>query len=136
MTLMGVILYCFAPGMFLIFCPNEGQHAVIEAGVPVLRLVAFAMPPLACITIFTGSRRGAGDTRFPLILTWVGFLGVRLPIAYWLIFPSVDLGPLGRIEGCDLGLYGAWMAMFADLSVRGILFLLRFAGGRWKLIKV
>jgi Na+-driven multidrug efflux pump len=38
--------------------------------------------------------------------------------------------------GPDLGLLGAWMAMFADLFVRGAFFLLRFAGGKWKRIKV
>jgi len=34
------------------------------------------------------------------------------------------------------GLFGAWLAMFADLFVRGGFFLYRFAGGRWKLMKV
>ena len=35
-----------------------------------------------------------------------------------------------------LGLFGAWLAMFADLVVRGGFFLHRFAGGRWQEIKV
>jgi Na+-driven multidrug efflux pump len=31
-----------------------------------------------------------------------------------------------------MGLFGAWMAMFADLAVRGIFFVSRFAGGAWQ----
>jgi len=122
--------------MFRLFNPSETQAAVIEAGVPVLRLVAFAMPSLACIIIVTGALRGAGDTRLPLLLTWIGFLVIRIPLAYLLMYPSVDLGPLGVVRGFDMGLYGAWLAMFADLSVRGVCFLLRFATGGWKRVKV
>jgi Na+-driven multidrug efflux pump len=36
----------------------------------------------------------------------------------------------------DLGLFGAWLAMFADLLVRGAFFFYRFASGRWQLIRV
>jgi MATE family, multidrug efflux pump len=136
MIVMAAIFYNFAPDMFRLFNPAPEQAAVIEAGVPVLRLVAFAMPPLACIIVFTGALRGAGDTRLPLLLTWIGFLVIRIPLAYVLMYPSVDLGPLGVVRGFDMGLYGAWLAMFADLSVRGVCFLLRFATGGWKRVKV
>jgi Na+-driven multidrug efflux pump len=34
------------------------------------------------------------------------------------------------------GLYGAWLAMFADLALRGLFFVWRFAGGGWKRVKV
>ena len=30
--------------------------------------------------------RGAGDTRWPLAITLIGFAGLRLPVAYYLIF--------------------------------------------------
>jgi MATE family, multidrug efflux pump len=136
MIVMGAIFYTFAPEMFRLFNPSEKQAAVIEAGVPVLRLVAFAMPSLACIIIVTGALRGAGDTRLPLLLTWIGFLVIRIPLAYLLMYPSVDLGSLGVVRGFDMGLYGAWLAMFADLSVRGVCFLLRFATGGWQRVKV
>jgi Na+-driven multidrug efflux pump len=33
-------------------------------------------------------------------------------------------------------LYGAWLAMFADLLIRGTLFLIRFATGGWKKTRV
>lgn len=121
MTFMGALFYTFAPQLFAPFCRQTGQQAVIDAGVPVLRLVAFAMPALASTMIFTAALRGAGDTRVPVLFTWVGFLVVRIPLAYWLTSDAIGLG-----------LFGAWMAMAADLLVRGGFFFWRFAGGRWK----
>jgi putative MATE family efflux protein len=133
MTVMGAIFFSLAPHLFRLFAPNEEQRQEIELGVPVLRLVAFAMPAVASTMIFTYALRGAGDTRLPVLFTWLGFLGVRIPLAYWLTRPVVDLGPLGAWEG---GLFGAWVAMFADLYVRGGALLARFASGRWQRTKV
>jgi len=130
---MGTIFFALAPLMFRLFAPNEEQRHVIAVGVPVLRLVAFAMPAVACTVIFPSALRGAGDTRVPVLFTWIGFLGVRIPLAYWLTQPQVHLGPFGTWQG---GLFGAWLAMFADLHVRGAMLLARFAGGRWKGTKV
>jgi putative MATE family efflux protein len=136
MCVMGLVFFALAPQMFLLFCPQPSKAPVIEIGVPVLRLVAFAMPAAACCFIFTGALRGAGDTAVPVIFTWVGFVGVRIPLAFILTHKEFQLGSLGTWPGFDLGLFGAWMAMFADLCVRGAFFLARFAGGKWKRVKV
>jgi putative MATE family efflux protein len=125
MTFMGGVFFVLAAPMFRLFCPGEGQQPIVDAGVPVLRLVAFAMPALASCIIFTSSLRGAGDTRVPVLFTWLGFFVVRIPLAYLLTRPQLELG-----------LFGAWLAMFADLSVRGVFFLARFAGGRWRSMRV
>jgi Na+-driven multidrug efflux pump len=50
---------------------------------------------------------------------------VRIPLAYLLTSDVVGWG-----------LFGAWLAMFADLYVRGGFFLARFASGRWKSARV
>jgi putative MATE family efflux protein len=136
MSLMGVIFFTFARPMFRVFCPGPEQLPIIDTGVPVLRLVAFAMPALASCIIFTGALRGAGDTRVPVLFTWFGFFVVRIPLAYWLTSECLDLGPLGTLPGWNLGLLGAWLAMFADLLVRGAFFFGRFAGGRWVRVRV
>src|SRR5438874_16718 len=60
MSVMGAVFYAFAPGMFWLFCQDPGQAPVIEAGVPALRLIAFAMPALASTMILTAALRGAG----------------------------------------------------------------------------
>jgi putative MATE family efflux protein len=125
MCFMGAVFFTLAPQMFGLYCPHPEQAGVIEKGVPVLRLVAFAMPALAVTTVLTAALRGAGDTRVPVLFTWAGFLLVRIPLAYLLTSP-----------GLGLGLFGAWLAMFADLLVRGGLVLHRFAGGRWQRVRV
>ena len=61
----------------------------------------------------------------------MGFFGVRLPLTFLACEPVVRL-PLGwTLPGLGLGLYGCWLAMQADLWVRGGLFAWRFAAGRW-----
>ena len=135
MCVMGACFFMLAPAMFHLFSPGEHQRPVIELGVPVLRLVAFAMPALASTIILTASLRGAGDTRVPVLFTWTGFLAVRIPLAYLLTRDRLDLGII-TVPGWNLGLFGAWLAMFADLHLRGGLFLIRFARGKWKTTKI
>lgn len=136
MSLMGVLFLLFAESMFRVFCPDPHLRPVVDAGAPALRLIACAMPALASTIIFTAALRGAGDSRVPVLFSWCGFLGVRIPLAYLLTAPHVDLGPLGTVRGYDMGLLGAWVAMCADLWVRGAFFALRFASGKWKKIEV
>jgi putative MATE family efflux protein len=133
---MGIGFVLFAVPMFRLFCHEAGTQPVIDTGVPVLRLIAVAMPALAGQIIFTSALRGAGDTRIPVLISWLGFLGIRIPLAYLLTNPVIDLGWLGVIRGWNLGLYGAWVAMCVDIWVRGILMVARFASGRWKTIEV
>lgn len=136
MCLCGVVFFTLAPQMFALFCPYKDQQGMIAAGVPVLRLIAFAMPPLACTIVFTAALRGAGDTRVPVLFTLVGFFLIRIPLAHALTGDHVNLGPLGVWPGHNMGLIGAWLAMSADVFVRGAFFLYRFASGRWKRIEV
>ncbi len=132
MTAMGVLFALLARPMFRLFCHEAALDPVVEAGVPTLQLIALAMPALASQIVFTSALRGAGDARVPVLFSWIGFLGVRIPLAYLLTRPVVNLGPLGTLPGYDLGLFGAWVAMVVDIWVRGSFFALRFAGGRWK----
>ena len=86
--------------------------------------------------ILIGALRGAGDTGWPLAITFVGFLGVRIPLAYFLAWKTVEFGSWGSIEGYDLGVIGAWYAMVADLVLRSFLIGGRFWHGGWRYVKV
>jgi putative MATE family efflux protein len=123
MIVMGAVFYLFAETMCAAFSP--GNAGVIALGAEALRIVAFAMPALACQNVLTQALRGAGDTRVPVLISWLGFLAVRIPLTYYLTGPDVGWG-----------LRGAWLAMFADLWLRGSLVLARFAAGTWKRMKV
>jgi putative MATE family efflux protein len=128
LTGLGAVLYLFAGPMFHLFLGGSLPE-VAEMGVPVLRLVAFAMPIFATMTVLTGSLRGAGDTRWPWVIVLFGYFAVRIPLTYVLTTPP-------EAVGLGLGLYGAWLAMFADLIVRGGLIATRFLSGRWKTVRV
>jgi putative MATE family efflux protein len=100
------------------------QVAVAEIAAPLLRIVAVAVLPLSLVMVLTGALRGAGDTRWPLLFTVFGFLGVRFPVAWLLAFHW------------GWGIQGAWYAIAADLTVRAALFVARFAHGGWQKVKV
>ncbi len=68
MVVGGGLFFSFATPLFQFYCPKPEQAPVIAAGVPVLRLVAFAMPALAACHVFSSALRGAGDTRYPLLV--------------------------------------------------------------------
>jgi putative MATE family efflux protein len=125
LSLLGVLIYAFAAPMVGLFLGRSGP-GVAALAVPVLRLVAFAMPVLATINVLSGALRGAGDTRWPLAIVLLGYLAVRIPLTYWLTSPGL----------IGWGLWGAWAAMVADLTVRGSLIALRFLGGRWQHTRV
>ena len=128
MTSFGMVLMVAAKPMFSIFL-GDRQPEVTAVGVPVLRVVAFAMPALATIVILSGSLRGAGDTRWPSLIVFFGYVAVRIPLTYWLTSPP-------SAGGMGWGLYGAWVAMLADLIVRGSLIMARFLQGGWRLTEV
>jgi putative MATE family efflux protein len=124
MSCFGLLFFFQAESLFLLFCPHPDQRGTVAAGVPVLRLIAFAMPAVAAWLIFLASLRGAGDTRVPVLITWAGMLGLRIPLAY------LFTGPLGW------GLLGAWWAMVTDLHLRAACYIARFLQGKWQRIQV
>ncbi|MBA2226009.1 MATE family efflux transporter [Thermogemmata fonticola] len=133
---MGLVFVLAAKPMFRLFCHEADTQAVVQAGVPVLQLISLAMPALAAQIIFTAALRGAGDVRVPVLITWFGFLGIRLPLAHFLAWPEIPLGADLRLPALGLGLRGAWIAMVLDLWVRGLLLTWRFVAGRWRHIEV
>ena len=90
---LGLILYGRAETMFGLFL-GDRQPSVMAAGVPVLRIVAFALPALATINVLNGALRGAGDTRWPWVIVILGYLAVRIPLTYALTLPP-ESGGLG-----------------------------------------
>lgn len=113
MTLMGVLLYVFAPEMIGLLSPDEDIRTL---GTAVLRIEAFAEPMYAASIVAAGVFRGAGKTLTSSVLNLLSVWFVRIPLAAF-------LAPL-------LGLTGVWTAMCAELMVRGLLFVIWLI--RWK----
>ncbi|HQF12588.1 MAG TPA: MATE family efflux transporter [Thermogutta sp.] len=136
MGLGGVVFYIGAFPLASLMLGSH-HHDVAYLAAPLLRTIAFGIPPLALVMILTGALRGAGDTSWPLVFTLVGFLGVRIPVAYWLALSSVPIPWVNDpLPGLGLGVLGAWYAMVTDLYVRAILTAWRFWQGGWKEVRV
>jgi MATE family multidrug resistance protein len=121
MATVGLAFLLF-PAQIVGFFTNDPQ--IIAIGTMPLRMVGLIQPLLAASMVFSGGLRGAGDTRWPMVITGGSIWLVRLPLAY--LFALL----------LDWGLPGAWTALALDLSLRGLLNFLRFRGGRWKAVKV
>ncbi|MBB6478769.1 MATE family efflux transporter [Spirochaeta isovalerica] len=84
-----------------------------------LRIYALFAVFLAPAMVFSGTIRGAGDTRYAMIVMIISRFLLRLPAAW--LFGIVLKG----------GLSGVWLAMCLDFLVRGIVMWIRFRGGKW-----
>lgn len=114
MSIMGVILYLFAPYVMEMMTPVETIRAL---GVESLRIEAFAEPMFAASIVAYGVMIGVGDTIIPAAMNFGSIWLVRLPIAA-LLAPS-------------MGLAGVWLAMCIELCFRGSIFLWRLISGAW-----
>jgi multidrug resistance protein, MATE family len=118
---MGLIFVAFARPLVSVFTSDP---AVIALGVAPLRIVGIVQPLMASGMIFFGGLRGAGDTRYPMIVTGLAAWGVRVPLA--VLFTTVF----------HWGLAGAWTAMSLDWCVRGLFAFVRFRRGAWKMVDI
>ena len=114
-------LWVFSPQIASIFT-NEAD--VAENIIITLRILTFFIAGQIVQMAICGGLRGGGDTKWPLISTVVGVLGMRMVIGYLLIVIM------------NLGLVGAWMSWLLDQNIRAVIIYLRFRGGKWKKIVV
>lgn len=114
MSLMGVLLYAFAPAMMGMLSPVQ---AIVDQGAACLRIEAFAEPFFAAAIVCYGAMVGAGDTLIPSFINVGTMWCVRITMAA-LLAPQ-------------FGLTGVWIAMASELTMRGLLFLLRLKFGKW-----
>jgi putative MATE family efflux protein len=135
MTVAGFVLYFGGERVAELFVGKSSD--VSELVGKLLKIVALSCPPLAVLMVLSGALRGSGDTAWPLAITIVGLVGVRIPGACLLVWDSVPL-PLVDLSlpGFDLGVAGAWWAMVADVTLRSVLATWRFAHGGWKGVRV
>jgi len=123
MLLSALTFYFGAHWWAHLFLPPE-RADVISLTVPLLRIMAWASPPMGLAVIMLGALRGAGDTRWPLAINIAGLLGLRLPLA-WLLAHT-----------WGYGVQGAYVAMVVDMAIRCALVTARYFHGGWKRIKV
>ena len=136
LTLAAFVFYFGGEWLAGFFTGDIHDPTAVAAG-RLLKIVAWSTPALAVVMVMTGALRGAGDTRWPLVVTFVGLIGVRLPLACFFAWESCNLPFLNiSVTGLGLGVVGAWWAMVIDVVLRSVLLIIRFSRGRWKEINV
>ncbi len=116
------LLFIFIPEKFMdIFPVNENAR---EIGSIALRIISYGAIFYGFEMIIVQAFNGAGDTYTPTILNLICFWVLQLPMAYLLAIP------FGWNE------YGVFWAIVISESILGIMGILVFRRGRWKLKKV
>lgn len=116
-VLAGGLLFCLAVPLSALFTP-DGE--VIALAAAMLRIVAVSEPLFGLSIVLSGVLRGAGDSRSPFLIVLFGMWGVRMIMAPVLLY------------GFHLQLSAIWIAMVADLMVRGILCWIRVRRMNWE----
>ncbi len=122
-------LYVLTPNLFLqgFFVGSQApaaEQATLHAmAVNLLRIVAAYNLMDAIFIIFVSAVKGAGDTRF--VMTVSVLMGILLGLLSWL-----------TIDVWQLSIYSCWMAVTAWVCSMGMIFLLRFLGGKWRSMRV
>lgn len=99
------------------------RAAVAATAVVLLRFVAAYNFVDAMAIIFVSALKGAGDTRFILIVSLL--MATLLGGLTWAV-----------VEVFHAGLYGSWAVVSAWIASLGVIFLLRFLNGAWRSMRV
>ncbi|MBI2865681.1 MAG: MATE family efflux transporter [Chloroflexi bacterium] len=116
-TTLGVGLFVFAEQISAFFVNDP---AVVAQTITLTRIMAAAAPAIASLHVFSGSLRGAGDTRWVMFIMLVCLWAGRVSAGFL----------LATVAG--FGVAGAWIAMVGDMYARGGLLWRRFASGKWQ----
>lgn len=94
--------------------------AIRETGVVLLRYVALYSLADAVAIVYFGALKGAGDTRFVMLVMLAASLGVLILPAWWVVERGVA------------GIHGPWLCLSAYVCFLASCFGLRFRRGAWE----
>lgn len=119
-------------GMFSVFMFGGGmlvglftdQQSIIDQGIKLLFIMAFASPAQISQIIFSGCLRGSGDTKYVAYASLIS-IGILRPIFTYVLCYTLNLG-----------LIGAWLSLLIDQYLRLTFSASRFARGKWKSVEL
>ncbi len=118
---ISILYYSLPTWLVRLFTNSEEIVAISKSP---LRIYATMVVFLSLSMVLGGGLRGAGDTKYPMIIMFLSRFAIRLPLS-WIL--SIHYG---------LGLSGVWMAMCTDFVIRAGLLSLRMRSGNWKKIRI
>lgn len=124
LVIAGVLFFIFIFGRYFFVGLFTDTETVINMAVAIVVLIAVSSPFQMAQVVLSGSLRGAGDTKFVAVQSFICIVFIR-PGLTWLF-----CYPLG------LGVMGAWAALNIDQVIRLALSYGRFTQGKWTAKKV
>ncbi|MDZ7669526.1 MAG: MATE family efflux transporter [Gammaproteobacteria bacterium] len=119
MGVLGALVIFFAEPLATFFLGNE--PLTILYTVQFIYVLGSMMPLLAVDFAIGGALRGAGDTRFPLIATFLGLIAMRCGLAALATFMGLPV-------------FWVYAALVGDYLLKTLLLIWRFRSGRWRTI--
>ncbi len=117
----GAIYMIWRTGLVGLYTNDE---AVIRLGGNIMIITALAAIPQTFQLVYSGVLKGAGDTFYVMLYSLFVIAVFRPILTYLLCFTF------------GLGLYGAWIALLCDQSLRMIFSGFRFKTGKWRQIRL
>lgn len=116
MIISSALLFILAPQLMGLLIKDA---AVISLGAAVLRIQAMTEPCLGFTNIVSGIIKGAGDTKTPFYISFIGMWIVRT-------LPAIIL-----IKVFNMGLFGLWIPMAIDWFCRALLYYYKLRKEEW-----
>jgi putative MATE family efflux protein len=111
---LSVVIFLFAPALIAFFI-NDPR--VIAVGASLVRTLAVVEPLHAVGIILSRAMHGAGEARTPFIISVLAWVGVRIPLAWFLAF------------SLDLQAQGIWYAIAFSQVLAAALLIAIYRGG-------
>lgn len=119
-----VIFFLFLFGRTFLVSLFSQEEPIILLGSNIMILAALGTHAQTSQVVMSGCLRGAGDTSFIAVTSFLSVAVIR-PFLTWLLCYPVGLG-----------LYGAWIALLVDQIFRLITSFRRFSSGKWSTISL
>ncbi|WMJ24194.1 MATE family efflux transporter [Paludicola sp. MB14-C6] len=116
------LIFVFARKFLVGLFSSDPQ--IIALGAIIMIIIAFTTHIQTSQVVVSGCLRGAGDTKFVALTSFISVAVIRPLLSWVLCFP------------CGWGLIGAWIGLFIDQAMRLLLNFARFNSGKWTKIKV
>jgi Na+-driven multidrug efflux pump len=126
---IGLLIMCSMGALFILFRFQiamlfNRDPAVVDLASKLFIFAAVFQTLDALGTVSSGAVRGAGDTRWPMV--------VSLLLAWFFFVPSIFI--LGNVLG--YGIWGAWTGATIYICSLGLMLFGRFKSGKWKTMKI
>jgi putative MATE family efflux protein len=123
MAAVMLLFLFFAAPLIGFFIPASSWRE-LNIAVQALRIISTGYILYGISMVLMQAFNGAGDTRTPTLISFVGFWLIQIPMA-WILSTSMHLGP-----------QGVFIAIPAAEGIIAFIYLWYFKKGKWKLVQV